>query len=48
MNRTIELTNVEKGVTIITTYEECVERFGKDEFAEILAGYLPQWVAIEL
>ena len=48
MQRTIELTNIEHGVTTILTYEQCVERFGKDEFAEILAGYLPQWIAIEV
>ena len=41
-----EVTNCEHGKTWYLSYSECVERFGKDEFAEILQGYDPVWVAV--
>jgi hypothetical protein len=44
----IELTNIDNGVTRILTYKQCVEIFGKAEFTEILLGYLPNWVAVEV
>lgn len=44
----IELTNIDNGVTRILTYKQCVEMFGKDEFTEILLGYAPNWVAVEV
>lgn len=50
MNKTtkIELTNFDSGKTEILTLEQCEERFGKAEFAEILQGYLPNYAAVEL
>ena len=44
----IELTNLDNGKTEYITYSEAVERFGKDEFDEMLQGYGGNWVAIEV
>lgn len=44
----IEVTNIENGHTEILTRKQFFQRFGKAEGQEILAGYLPHIVAIEL
>jgi len=47
-NKLFELTNTDNGKTTINTYKECVEMFGENEFNEILLGYSPNWVAVEI
>ena len=44
----IEVTIIETGHTETLTRKEFFKRFGKAEGQEILAGYLPHIVAIEL
>lgn len=43
-----EVTFVEFGLTKILTRAEAVAEFGREEFNEILQGYLPQIVAVKL
>ena len=44
----IELTNLDTGRTEYITYSEAVKRFGKGEFEEMLQGYAPNYVAIQV
>ena len=43
-----EVTWLDTGLTKILTLSDCNKLFGKDEFTEIVLGYLPHIVAIEL
>ena len=43
-----EITFIDPVVTYNWTRAECIEFFGKDEFAEVLAGYLPNIVAVKI
>jgi len=43
-----EVTNVDTGVTVVMTQSEAHEMFGRAEFKEILAGYLPHLIAVEI
>jgi len=43
-----EVTFCDSGKTEELTYDECVELFGEDEFQEVLAGHLPNIVAVDL
>jgi len=43
-----EVTCCDTGKTIVLTHKEMVEKFGKVEFKEILKGYLPHLVAVEV
>ena len=43
-----EVTSVETGVTVVMTEKEAIKRFGKAEFKEILKGYLPHLIAVQL
>ena len=45
---TYELTMIDSGRTGRLSYEECVRRFGVEEFNEILQGYAPHIVAFEV
>ena len=38
----------DSGKTVVWTCAKCEKEFGKAEFEEILAGYAPHIVAIEL
>ena len=43
-----EITFINSMQTYNWTRKECNEFFGKDEFAEVLAGYLPDVVAVKI
>lgn len=47
-NHRIELTFIDTGKTVEWTKEQCQEHFGVEEFDEILQGYAPHIVAIDL
>jgi uncharacterized membrane protein (DUF373 family) len=43
-----EVTCCDTGKTVVLTLKEAVKKFGKNEFKEIVAGYLPHLIAVEL
>ena len=43
-----EVTSVDTGVTVVMTRSEAHKLFGRVEFKEILAGYLPHLIAVEI
>jgi hypothetical protein len=43
-----EVTSVDTGVTVVMTQSEAYKRFGRAEFKEILLGYLPHLIAVEI
>lgn len=47
-NKKIELFNVDTGNVFYMTKKEAEKRFGKDEFDEMLKGYLPNWAVMGL
>lgn len=48
MKKQFEVTFIDNGVTKLMTYKQCVEVFGKAEFKEILLGYAPHIVAVQV
>lgn len=46
--RLFEVTFIDSGRTFRWTLDECQEHFGKAEFKEYLAGYLPHVVVVEV
>jgi hypothetical protein len=42
-----KVTSVDTGVTVVMTRSEAHKLFGRVEFKEILAGYLPHLIAVE-
>ncbi len=46
--RRFEITNTDTGETVRWTLREAKTFFGSKEWPEILAGYLPQYVAVEI
>ena len=48
MDRKFEITWIEANETKIMTLKEANKEFGKSEFQEILGGYLPHIVVVEL
>ena len=43
-----EITFIDNGKTVQWTERQCHDYFGRDEFNEILQGYAPHIVAVEL
>lgn len=43
-----EITFIDNGYTVYWSKPQCEEYFGKDEFVEVLGGYFPHIVAVEL
>jgi hypothetical protein len=43
-----EITNVETGKTLILQDSEAKEHFGEGEWIEVLGGYLPHLVAVQI
>jgi hypothetical protein len=46
--REFEITFIDSGKTVVWTLRKANKFFGAAEFQEILAGYLPNIVAVEL
>jgi len=46
--RKFEITSVDSGKTVVWTLKKANEFFGREEFQEILKGYLPHIVAVEI
>jgi len=43
-----EIFYVDTGKTVYLTYKQCCDQFGEEEFKEILCGYAPHIVAVEV
>jgi hypothetical protein len=43
-----EITFIDSGKTVRWSRAKCYKHFGKDEFKEILAGYMPHIVAVKV
>lgn len=48
LTHTIQVTFVDNGTTVEMTKQECYDEFGVEEFKEILLGYAPHIVAVDL
>jgi hypothetical protein len=43
-----QVTSLDTGKTFIMTLKECHAAFGKNEFKEILQGYLPNLIVVKI
>ncbi len=47
MNKYFEVTGIRSGVTVVYTEQEAHETFGKEEFAEMVAGQSQVFVVVK-